>query len=182
MKTSLFRKKSVDELDREKPTYAQLRSRIRKPIYLLLEDIRSLYNVGALFRSADAALVEKIFLCGTTGRPPDTRIDKSALGACDVVPWEYCPSATSVVKDLKAKGITILVLEQTHTSLPYALAEYSFPLCLVLGNEVSGVSDELLLLADTAIEIPMQGRATSLNVATAGAIALFKILEHLRKV
>ena len=152
----------------------EIRLKKRTPVYVLFGNIRSLYNVGAMFRTSDAALVTKIFLTGQTGKPPRKEIDKSALGATDVVPWEYYKDAVKIIRKLKKQKINIVALEQTSKSISYCNTEYHFPICLVVGNEISGISQEILNLCDSAIDIPMLGRAKSLNVATAYGIALLR--------
>lgn len=166
------------EIQKSKPSIAEVRLKKRTPLFLVLESVRSLYNVGAIFRSSDAALVSKVFLTGDTGSPPRTEIDKSALGATDVVPWEYCRDAKEAVGKLKKDGVSIIALELTRQSIPYYEMRYDFPLCLVIGNEVDGISREVLDLCDLAIDIPMLGRANSLNVSTACAVAMFEILRQ----
>ncbi|MBI5413682.1 RNA methyltransferase [Candidatus Peregrinibacteria bacterium] len=166
------------EIKKSKPSAGEVRLRKRTPVYVVLDGIRSMYNVGAMFRTSDAALVEKVFLTGITPKPPHKDIDKSALGAADVVPWQYVHSAVDVIKNLKSHGIKIIALELTKQSVPYHEMKYSFPVCLVVGNEVLGISDEVLNLCDFAIDIPMLGLANSLNVATAYGIALFEILRQ----
>lgn len=164
----------------QKPTITEIRLRKRSPIYLLLEDIRSSYNVGAIFRTADAVLVFKIFLAGQTPYPPRKEIDKSALGASDVVPWQYCPDAIALAMSLRADGIRLVALERTPTAAPYSNIPYSFPVCLIVGNEISGISEPLLACCNAVVQIPMLGRATSLNVATACGIALFEVMKQYR--
>lgn len=156
----------------------KMRLRKRTPVYALFNNIRSLYNVGAMFRTSDAALVAKIFLTGQTGKPPRKEIDKSALGATDVVPWEYYKDGAKIIRKLKKQKIHIVALEQTSKSISYCSYAYRFPICLVVGNEINGVSSEILDLCDSVIDIPMLGRAKSLNVATAYGIALFEILKQ----
>lgn len=168
----------ADETQRTKPSAREVRLRKRAPIYAVLENIRSLFNVGAMFRTSDAALVSKVFLTGITASPPHAEIDKSALGATDVVPWEYCRDCQKPIKELKAAGIFIVALELTRQSVCYTDFKYSFPVCLIVGNEIEGVSQETLNLCDAAIDISMFGRATSLNVATAYGISLFEILRQ----
>lgn len=169
---------SPQEISAHKPTIAQMRLRKRMPIYAVFENIRSLYNIGSMFRSSDAALVSKIFLTGLSGRPPKPEMDKSALGATDVVPWEYSCSAVNVIRDMKSRGISVVALELTHRSIPYFEMKYSFPACVVVGNEIDGISQEVLNICDGAVDIPMLGRANSLNVAVAYSIALFEILKQ----
>jgi tRNA G18 (ribose-2'-O)-methylase SpoU len=164
------------EITRSKPTIAELALRKRTPIYVIFENVRSRYNVGAMFRTSDAALVRKIFLVGATPRPPHKLIDKSALGATDVVAWEHVSSCNEVIAELKSQGVFVVALELTHSSVRYDKMDYNFPVCLVVGNEADGISQEVLDMCDAAIDIPMLGRANSLNVATAYGIALFEIL------
>lgn len=155
-------------------------------IYLILDNIRSMENVGSIFRTADAAGVKKIFLCGITPKPPRKEIDKAAVGAVDFVDWEYEESTKLKVESLKSKGIEIIALEQDLRSIPYstfcALRSTFYPLpstvALVVGNEVDGISQEILDLADQIVEIPMHGQKNSLNVAVATGIALFELIKR----
>jgi tRNA G18 (ribose-2'-O)-methylase SpoU len=148
----------------------------------LLENIRSLYNVGAMFRTADGALLQKLYLCGYTGYPPRREIDKTSLGSVESVPWEYDPDPCSAARRLKAEGYHLCALEHTDASVPFDAAVSSFPLCFVVGNEVEGVSGELLSMCDSAVEIPMHGVKQSLNVAVAfGIIAYHLVGEWKRK-
>lgn len=155
----------------------QNQSEARLPFSVLLNNIRSLYNVGSIFRTADGAGVEKIWLCGITGRPGTARskIEKTALGAEKSVPWEYRQSAVSVIRELKAKGYEIIFLEQMNESVSYEQFEPKPPVCLILGNEITGVGDEILSLCDRAIEISMAGLKNSLNVTVAFGIAAYHI-------
>lgn len=141
----------------------------------MLDNIRSLYNVGSLFRTADALLVEKIILCGITGTPPDKQIEKVALGAVETVPFAYEKNVRAAVSKLKAEGKQIVALELTKESINYRKADYAEEIALVVGNEVDGVADEVLEMADLAVDIPMKGRANSLNVATATAVVAYEI-------
>ncbi len=113
-----------------------------------------------------------------TGFPPRKEISKTALGACDVVPWEYHKKSTDTIKKLKSEGVQIVALELTNESQRYTNIKYESPVCLVLGNEIDGVSDEALELCDAAVDIQMLGRANSLNVATACGIAVYEILRQ----
>lgn len=121
--------------------------------------------------------LKKIYLCGITGHPPRKDIDKVALGAVEVVPWEYSPSLAETLKKLKSEGVTICALEQTRQSQHYKEAQYTFPLAVIVGNEVTGISEEALPYIDLAMDIPMLGRANSLNVATALGIVSYEILD-----
>lgn len=156
------------------------RQKPKLPFSILLNDIRSLYNVGSIFRTADGIGVEKIWICGITGFPPDTQISKTALGAEKEVPWEYRKEARSVLRELKARGYEIVFLEQIAGSIPYQHYEPRPPVCLVVGNETAGVSGELLSLCDRTVEIGMAGLKNSLNVAVALGVAGFRIREQLQ--
>ncbi len=150
----------------------------RSPVYVLLDNIRSLYNVGSIFRTADGAMVSGLYLCGYTPHPPRREIEKTALGATSTVPWEYNRDPVPVINSLKSRGICICALEHTDRSIPYtSLSPGNFPLCLVVGNEISGVSPAVLAQADIAIEIPMYGIKQSLNAAVAFGIAVFDCLR-----
>ena len=149
----------------------------------LLEDIRSLWNVGAIFRSADGSGFGKLYLCGITGCPPRKEIAKTSLGAEDVVAWEKHTGALDVLPSLAASGSTILALEKSEHSIPLHDAlrtgRITGPLCMVIGNEVSGVSAEALGRATTVCHLPMRGAKTSLNVAVAFGIAAYLVREYL---
>lgn len=154
-----------------------------KEIYLILDNIRSMENVGSIFRTADAAGVAKIILCGITPKPPRKEIDKAALGAVDFVDWEYQENAKDLICNLKENGIKIIALEQDKRSISYnnpdslPLTHDSCKIALIVGNETDGISKEVLDQADRIIEIPMHGKKNSLNVAVATGIALFKLKE-----
>lgn len=151
------------------------------PFSILLNNVRSLYNVGSIFRTADGAGVEKILLCGITGIPPDSKITKTALGAEKAVPWEFCASAKECIQRLKKKGCQIVLLEQTQESLPYQDFEPKTPLCLVIGNETKGVSEDLLPYCDQAVEIEMSGLKNSLNVTVALGIVAYDFRQKILK-
>jgi len=155
---------------------------MKKNIYLILDNLRSAHNVGAIFRTADATRVKKIFLCGITPTPSEEkqgnrRVKKASVGADKFVKWSYVKNIKAKIEKLKKQGVSIVALEQTPESINYCQAKYNFPLALVIGNEIEGVGESVLKLADQKIEIPMYGKKNSLNVATATGIALYKILE-----
>ncbi len=155
----------------------------RKPIPLvvILNHIRSLYNVGSIFRTADGIGVEKLWLCGITGTPVSSRlvISKTALGAEKAVDWGYAWDALSVARLYKTHGYEIVLLEQIKEACSYEVYRPSRPVCLVLGNEVEGVSDEFLKLCDVPIEIEMAGLKNSLNVSVAFGIVAYDIKRKL---
>lgn len=152
----------------------------RRPIYLILEDVYDTYNVGGLFRLADALAFEKIYLCGTTETPPNHKIKKASIGTYKIVPWEYCKNAKEAFSKLSIingqLSINIVAIEQNEKSIPYTKAEYKLPLALVVGNETSGISKETLKLCDHVVEIPMHGINKSLNVIVSAAIVGYHIL------
>ncbi len=144
----------------------------RHPLSFILHNVRSLYNVGSIFRSADALALQELLLCGYTPRPPRSEIAKTALGADEIVPWSGWDSAVEAVRREKRAGRTVLALELTDAGRPYdELHAADFPLTLVLGNELSGIDDELLAECDGAVEIPMFGVKHSFNVSVAAGIA-----------
>ncbi|HTL47941.1 MAG TPA: RNA methyltransferase [Verrucomicrobiae bacterium] len=151
------------------------------PFSVILNDIRSLYNVGSIFRTADGAGLEKIWICGITGFPPASQITKTALGAEDAVPWEYRRDPCSLIRQLKEDGAQIVLLEQAPHSIPYETFEPRGPVCLVVGNEIFGVSDELVSLCDAAVEIEMAGTKNSLNVSVAFGVVAYHFRNTLRK-
>lgn len=172
-----MKKLSHKEILKTKPTVAKVKKKKRNPFYVILDNVRSLYNVGAIFRTSDAVLVEKIYLCGITGCPPRKEISKTALGAEEIVPWEHRDSVVEVIKELKKKGVEIVAVEIAHKAEVYHKADYNFPVCFILGHEVNGIGDEVMKKVDRAIKIPMLGRANSLNVATAYGVIVYDALE-----
>jgi 23S rRNA (guanosine2251-2'-O)-methyltransferase len=153
----------------------------RHPVVGVLEDFRSLYNVGSCFRTADAMLLRKLVLAGYTPTPPRKEIAKTALGATDSVPWEYVRDSAEAVRNLKREGYRVYALEITDTSRRLDdLGAIDYPIALVLGNEIAGVGAATLAECDGAIEIPMYGVKHSLNVAVAFGIAVWKLVESLK--
>lgn len=145
------------------------------PLTVVLNSVRSLYNVGSIFRTADGAGVEKIFLCGITGCPPNNQISKTALGAETRVPWEREEDVLKVIRQYKDRGYEIVLLEQIEGSQMYWDYKPAGKTCLVIGNEIAGVEDDILSLSDRAIEIEMAGLKNSLNVSVAFGIIAYHI-------
>lgn len=147
----------------------------------LLEDIRSLWNVGSIFRTADATGISKLYLCGITGYPPRNEISKTALGAEEDISWQYFAQTLEAVADIKSKGIIIIGLERNSDSIDIVdiikQKKFNKPFCLAVGNEVSGLSPELIANCDYLCELPMKGKKESLNVASAFAAAAYLINE-----
>ncbi|HLG98821.1 MAG TPA: RNA methyltransferase [Bryobacteraceae bacterium] len=151
------------------------------PVSILLDNVRSLYNVGAFFRTADAAGCEKLFLCGITGRPPKPALTKTALGAEETVAWEYHPHAIALITDLRRRGFELAAIETSRRAVDLFDWQPSFPVCLLFGHETDGLPAEALALCDTHVRIPMLGRKHSLNVATAGGIVIYELLRKYRR-
>jgi tRNA G18 (ribose-2'-O)-methylase SpoU len=150
------------------------------PVSILLHDVRSLYNVGAFFRTADAAVCEKLYLCGITGRPPHPGIAKTALGAEETVAWEHHADPAALILRLRRQGYEIAAIETSVHSVDLYDWQPRFPVCVLFGHEVDGLADPLLALCDTCVRIPMLGRKHSLNVATAGGVAIYELLRKYR--
>lgn len=179
--TGRGRRKLTDlELKRARPSLDEVLSRPRLPVYALLENVRSLYNVGSMFRTADALHVARLYLCGYTGFPSRREITKTALGAEHTVPWEKHADAVELARNLQAKGMQVVVLEQTDDAVDFWEAPVRFPVCFVVGNEVTGVSEELVALADLCLELPMAGIKQSLNVATAFGVVGYELARRWR--
>ena len=150
----------------------------KQKVLLVLNNIRSRENVGSIFRTADGAGVSKIYLCGTTPTPPHPKISKTALQAEMYVPWEYYKDTWRLLKKLKAQGLMLIALEQTKNSINiFQFKALDFkPLALVVGNEVKGLSPQILKYCDKKISIPMIGRKESLNVSVASGVALYTLM------
>lgn len=150
------------------------------PVCVLLENVRSLYNVGAFFRTADAVALEKLYLTGITGYPPQRMISKTALGAEDTVPWQHIPDTEKTLVDLRSANYEIAAIETSAHSIDLFDWQPHFPVCVLFGHETDGLTPRAAALADTHIRIPMLGRKHSLNVASAGAVVLYELLRKYR--
>ncbi|KAF0130988.1 MAG: tRNA/rRNA methyltransferase [Bacteroidetes bacterium] len=172
-----MRKLSTDELNRISP---QDFSEAKKlPVIAVLDDIRSLNNIGSFFRSSDAFSIEALFLCGITACPPHREIQKTALGATETVRWEYFSTVSEALSKLKNEGFTIVCIEQTSESIALWDFKPSLKTAVIFGNEVDGVSEEAVKLCDFAVEIPQSGTKHSLNVAVCGGIVLWHCYKQL---
>ena len=151
----------------------------KTPIVLVLDNIRSLHNVGSAFRTADAFLIEKIYLCGVTGIPPNKEIEKTALGATSTVEWVYAKNTVDAINELKQKNYKIYSIEQADDSVKLHKIETneSSPLALVFGNEVYGVEQAIIDMSDAVIEIPQLGTKHSLNVSVSLGIVLWELMK-----
>ncbi len=175
-----MRKLKLQELNRL--GIKEFKNSKKNPIVLILDNIRSLHNVGAFFRTADALRLEKLYLTGFTATPPHREIHKTALGATESVEWEYRKNVVELIKELKVEGYLVLAAEQTDKSV--MLHEFCPPaekkLLVIFGNEVNGITDEVLPLVDSAIEIPQFGTKHSFNVSVSAGIVLWDILAKLK--
>jgi len=173
LKNSELDRKSINEFKESKKT----------PIIVVLDNIRSLNNVGSVFRSSDAFLVEKIYLCGITATPPHKDIQKTALGATETVAWEHVEDTNILVKKLQADGVKVLAIEQAENAVflndfqPELDAKYA----IVLGNEVKGVQQSIVSTSDTVIEIPQYGTKHSLNIAVTTGVVLWDLFSKMSK-
>lgn len=174
------RKKDIVELTR--CSVGQYRAMRKLPLLLLADNVRSMHNIGSLFRTSDAFRVQEIILGGISGTPPHPEISKTALGAEESVAWRHVEDTVIEIRNLKEQGFTICVLEQTHNSEPlqkYVPQSGETRLVLVVGNEINGVDQRIVDLADHVLEIPQEGTKHSLNVAASAAIALFTLYTRL---
>jgi tRNA G18 (ribose-2'-O)-methylase SpoU len=150
----------------------------RHPVTVILDNLRSAFNVGSIVRTADCARIEKIIFSGITAHPPNSKVIKTAMGALDYISWEHVPSTTAAVEKFKKQGTEVICLEVTDISKPFCEVEYPAPVCLVVGNEALGVSREVLEMADRIVEIPMWGFKNSVNVAVAFGIVVFEVVRQ----
>ncbi|WP_396145053.1 RNA methyltransferase [Flavobacterium sp.] len=175
-----MRKLENSELDRKSVTDFKLAN--KTPIVIILDDIRSLHNIGSVFRTSDAFLIEKIYLCGITATPPNKEIHKTALGATDTVAWEYVKDVLEVIAKLKAENTIVYAIEQVENAVflddfqPIKNTKYA----LVFGNEVYGVSQEAIKICDGCIEIPQLGTKHSLNISVSAGIVVWDLFQKMK--
>uniref|UniRef100_UPI00404AC8E8 RNA methyltransferase n=1 Tax=Flavobacterium sp. TaxID=239 RepID=UPI00404AC8E8 len=175
-----MRKLANAELERK--NIDEFKEAEKTPIIIILDDIRSLHNIGSVFRSSDAFLIEKIYLCGITAVPPNKEIHKTALGATETVAWEYAENVLEVIAKLKQDNISVYAIEQTENSImlndfqPEATNKYA----LILGNEVKGVSQKAINLSDGVIEIPQLGSKHSLNISVTAGIVIWDLFQKIK--
>lgn len=151
----------------------------RHPISVVLDNIRSALNVGAIFRTCDAVNIEKLFLCGITAYPPHNRIPKTALGAVDSVPWKYYEKTLDPIEELRRKKVEIVSVELNEDAVNFWDYNFKAPTAIVFGNEISGISKDIIKASDAVVKVPMFGKKESLNVATTVGIVLYEILRQL---
>lgn len=174
-----MRKLNWNEIERPDPD--ELKTLPKHPVRVLVHNVRSIHNVGSIFRTSDAARVEHLHLTGFTGTPDHKDLHKTALGAQDTVAWSHHDDPRPVLDDLQQQGFTIAVLEQTSGSVPpREVSSEVYPLCLVVGNEVRGVDEEVIEVADLALELPQYGAKISMNVGVAYGIAIYDLVRRSR--
>lgn len=175
-----MKKKNIEDLHRI--SVETFKSTKKKPLVVILDNVRSLHNVGSVFRTSDAYLVEKIFLCGITAVPPSAEIHKTALGAEDTVRWEYAENTVAVVASLKANGYTVLAIEQVEGSV--SLNDFAIDnnrkYAVILGNEVKGVQQSVVDQCDACIELPQFGTKHSLNVSVTAGIVIWEFSKQMQ--
>lgn len=176
-----MRKLANSELERK--SIDEFKSSDKTPIIIVLDDVRSLHNIGSVFRTCDAFLIEKVFLCGITATPPNKEIHKTALGATDTVEWEYAKDVVEVVQQLKVAGVCVQAIEQVENSV--MLNDFQVQdqtrYALVFGNEVKGVSQGVVDLSDGVIEIPQLGTKHSLNISVSAGIVIWDLFQQMQQ-
>ena len=174
-----MRKLENSELDRK--SVAAFKTSKKTPVILVLDDIRSLHNIGSVFRTADAFLIEKIYLCGITATPPNKEIHKTALGATETVDWEHHADVVSVIEKLKSEKVTVFAIEQVENAimLDRFKVEAGKKYALVFGNEVFGVAQKAIAACDGCIEIPQLGTKHSLNISVSAGIVVWDLFKQL---
>lgn len=174
-----MRKLNWDEIERPSPD--ELQELPKHPIRVVVHNVRSIHNVGAIFRTSDAARIEHLHLTGFTGTPEHKDLHKTALGAQDAVSWSKHDDAKPILEELRVDGYTVAVLEQTTSSLPPSdVSPEAYPVCLVVGNEVRGIDQEVIDASDLALELPQYGAKISLNVSVAYGIAIYDLVRRAR--
>lgn len=174
-----MRKLANSELERK--SVEDFKQAEKTPIIIVLDDIRSLHNIGSVFRTADAFLIEKIYLCGITATPPNKEIHKTALGATETVSWEYAKDVLEVIASLKTENVSVIAIEQVENSISLQdfIPEEGKKYALVFGNEVKGVSQEAIKNCEGTIEIPQLGTKHSLNISVSAGIVVWDLFQKL---
>lgn len=174
-------KLSAKELRVSVPSKKDLKKIKKNPIFIIVDNVMDTYNIGGIFRLADAVSASKVYLCGQTETPPHTRIKKASINTTEWVAWSYALTAAEAIKELriKNKDLIVVAIEQNKKSVPYTEIDYRFPLALIIGHESDGVSREALKLSDYIAEIPMWGINKSLNVIVSLGIVMFEAMKRM---
>ena len=175
-----MRKLKNSELERL--TTSAFKKARKTPLIVVLDDIRSLNNIGSVFRTSDAFLIEKIYLCGITAKPPHKDIHKTALGATDSVDWDHVEDAISLIKKLKSEGVFVAAIEQAENSIQLQdfIPLKNKKMAIVFGNEVKGVQQEIVTISDSFIEIPQYGTKHSLNISVSCGVVLWDLFNKMK--
>ena len=175
-------KLGAKELRTTKSSVEQKQTLTKNPLYIVCDNILDTYNTGSIFRLADATAATKVYLCGITETPPNTRIKKASINTTEWVDWEYCSTTLEAIEKLRREvpDIQIVLVEQDKRSVPFDKADYHFPLALIVSNETSGAAREVLEAADTIVEMPMFGVNKSLNVMVSLGIVLYQVIQRLK--
>ena len=175
-----FMKLKAAELRLSEKDEIKLNTIKRNPVYIVLDNVLDTYNIGAVFRLADAVAAEKVLLCEGSETPPNHRIKKASINTTEWVQWEYFNKTIEAVEWLRknVENIHIVAVEQAEGSVPFQQADYSFPIALIVGHETVGVSTEVLSLVDTIVELPMWGVNVSLNVMVSLGIVLYEVMKN----
>lgn len=176
-----MKKLNAKELRKSQPTPKEFRKLKKNPIYIVLDNVLDTYNIGAIFRLAEAVAAEKIIICGESETPPNPRIKKASINTTEWVSWEYFEDSKSAIDHLRMTidHIQIVAVEQDEKSIAYDKYEYSFPIALVVGHETTGLSKDVLEICDAIVELPMFGVNISLNVMVSLGIVLYEVVEKL---
>lgn len=176
-----FNAKQLRSYELSARSLEQKRQLKKNEIYIILDNVLDTYNIGSIFRLADAVAAKKIFLCAGSETPPNHRIKKASINTTEWVEWEYCQSAAEAISQLKAHSpqLQVVAIEQTPNAVQYDKFDYHLPIALVVGHETDGVSPKVLKLCDAAVELPMYGVNISLNVMVSLGIVLYKVVEKL---
>jgi len=175
--------KKLKTTELKRPSIGDYKLRSKLPVVIIMDNIRSMHNVGSIFRTSDAFLIEKIILCGITPQPPHRDIQKTALGATESVFWEYSKDIYQTILNLKEDNYHIVGLEQADKQIQIEdfIPNQNIKYAIILGNEVSGISDNIMNLLDLCVEIPQEGTKHSLNVSVAAGIMIYHVYQHLKK-
>lgn len=173
-------KLTAQELRTQPVDEKAVRSIKKNPITIILDNVLDTYNIGSIFRLADAVAASKVYLCGATETPPNTRIKKASINTWQWVDWEYAPDTASLIARLKKEtpALSVVAVEQDKKSVPFQTVRYAFPIAVVVGNETYGIAKDVLRHVDTVVELPMFGINTSLNVMVTTGIVLYDIVRQ----
>lgn len=174
-------KLGAKELRTTASTDEQKKDLKKNPIYIICDNILDTYNTGSIFRLADAVAATKVYLCGITETPPNTRIKKASINTTEWVEWEYCNTTLEAIEKVRKEvpGVQVVLVEQDKRSVPFDTADYAFPIALIVSNEQTGATEEVLDAVDTIVEMPMYGVNKSLNVMVSLGIVLYQVIQKL---